>query len=120
MLSFTVYCIPSDWNLKSHLVGGGEKLEFVRQKGSFGPMDQSLLPAFDPCGLEATQQRDPVLAIFSEYHNKPNSERLQSNLFQSLLNFVIDNRRGTLPKISSNSSSQIIHHSVPSTFNLHV
>lgn len=56
--------------MQSHpLDAGGEKLEFIRQRGSVGSMEQSLLAGLDfvPCGLAATQQRAPVLTNFPNH-----------------------------------------------------
>lgn len=50
---------PSDCNLQSHILnGGGEKLEFVCQRGSPRSVELSLPLAgdFAPCGPAATQQ----------------------------------------------------------------
>lgn len=41
-----------------------------RQKGSLRPMDHSLLPTLDPCGLAATQQRDPVFDALGRHAPK--------------------------------------------------
>lgn len=51
------------WSGSHLLEEGGEKLEFKRQRGSLGSMEQAWLVTLDlgPCGPAATQQSAPVL-----------------------------------------------------------
>lgn len=60
------------WSGSHLLEEGGEKLEFKRQRGSLGSMEQAWLVTLDlgPCGPAATQQSAPVLTYFKINLNK--------------------------------------------------